>query len=168
MGGKILTFHLRIDEESKPMSDNKAAQGLELDKTQLFPENLETQAITDETQDISLAELLVIGDNGLRRIEIFANRNIILLGRFTDDSIFSNHIDLSPFGGHNLGVSRVHAQIQMEGDTIYITDMNSRNGTYIQGTRLEPNRPFILDSGAYITLGRLHLQVMYKAPQMDD
>jgi len=150
------------------MNENKVTQGLELGRTQQLAESLSTQAVPDETQDISLRELLVIGDNGLRRIEIFANRNIILLGRFTDDSIFSNHIDLSPFGGHELGVSRVHAQIQMEGSTIYLTDMNSRNGTFLFGVRLEPNRPVLLNSGAYITLGRLHLQVMYKEPQLAD
>ncbi len=71
-------------------------------------------------------------------------------------------IDLVPFGAIQMGVSRRHAVIHREEDGYYITDLNSTNGTRINGRRLSSNKPFRLSSGDVIRLGRLNLLVLYK------
>lgn len=71
-------------------------------------------------------------------------------------------IDLVPFGAIQLGVSRRHAVIHREEAGYYITDLNSTNGTRINGRRLLPNKPCRLSSGDVIRLGRLNLLVLYK------
>lgn len=71
-------------------------------------------------------------------------------------------IDLVPFGAIQMGVSRRHAVIHREEAGYYITDLNSTNGTRINGRRLSPNMPFRLSSGDVIRLGRLNLLVLYK------
>ncbi len=71
-------------------------------------------------------------------------------------------VDLAPFGAIQLGVSRRHAVIHREEDGYYITDLNSTNGTRINGRRLLPNAPCRLSSGDVIRLGRLNLLVLYK------
>ncbi|GAB4447165.1 MAG: hypothetical protein Kow0031_29750 [Anaerolineae bacterium] len=52
------------------------------------------------------------------------------------------------------GVSRRHAEITERGGTFFIADLESRNGTYINTTRLQPNRPTSIDSSMTIYLGR--------------
>ncbi len=71
-------------------------------------------------------------------------------------------IDLVPFDAIQMGVSRRHALIHREEDGYYITDLNSTNGTRINGRRLLPNTPCRLSSGDIVRLGRLNLLVLYK------
>lgn len=71
-------------------------------------------------------------------------------------------IDLVPFDAIQMGVSRRHAAIHREEDGCYITDLNSTNGTRINGQRLLPNTPFCLSGGDVVRLGRLNLLVLYK------
>ncbi|NWF68879.1 MAG: FHA domain-containing protein [Chloroflexi bacterium] len=47
-------------------------------------------------------------------------------------------------------ISRQHVRIRREGDHYVITDLNSRNGTWVQGQRLEGSRP--LNDGDVIQL----------------
>ncbi len=63
-------------------------------------------------------------------------------------------IDLVPFDAIQMGVSRRHALIHREEDGYYITDLNSTNGTRINGRRLLPNTPCRLSSGDIVRLGR--------------
>ncbi|MDJ0621003.1 MAG: FHA domain-containing protein [Calothrix sp. MO_192.B10] len=51
-------------------------------------------------------------------------------------------------------VSRHHAEIRVEGNTYYIQDLGSSNGTYIHQTQLEPNTPYQLNLGDKIDFGR--------------
>lgn len=71
-------------------------------------------------------------------------------------------VDLVPFGAIQMGISRRHAVIHREEDGYYITDLNSTNGTRINGRRLLPNTPCRLSSGDVVRLGRLNLLVLYK------
>ncbi|MCS6993938.1 MAG: FHA domain-containing protein [Anaerolineales bacterium] len=71
-------------------------------------------------------------------------------------------VDLTPFDAIQRGVSRRHAAIHREEDGYYITDLNSTNGTRINGRRLLPNTPCRLSSGDVVSLGRLNLIVLYK------
>jgi pSer/pThr/pTyr-binding forkhead associated (FHA) protein len=47
--------------------------------------------------------------------------------------------------------SREHAAISLNGDTVLISDLGSRNGTYINGVRI--STPTLLKSGALICIG---------------
>ena len=43
-------------------------------------------------------------------------------------------------------VSRLHARISRDGNRFFITDLNSTNGTFRNGMRLEPNASEIIES----------------------
>ncbi len=79
-----------------------------------------------------------------------------------------NHIDLSrlPITVGKLAgsvdmviadqsISRRHVKFSREGDRIYMTDLNSTNGTFRNGLRLEPNTSEVLEPGDEIKLGKL-------------
>lgn len=52
-------------------------------------------------------------------------------------------------------ISRRHVKFAREGSDIYMTDLNSTNGTFKNGFRLEPNTSEILEPGDEIRLGKL-------------
>lgn len=51
-------------------------------------------------------------------------------------------------------ISRVHARIELEQGEYYITDMNSTNGTYLNGERLEYRQRACLKPGDQVVFGR--------------
>lgn len=54
----------------------------------------------------------------------------------------------------DLSVSRIHARILVEQEHIYIEDMNSTNGTFKNGLRLQPYEKRILEEGDEIKIGK--------------
>jgi hypothetical protein len=72
--------------------------------------------------------------------------------------------DLSEFEAYAMGVSREHAMIKEVEGRYMLTDLNSANGTWINGERIAPAKPHDLPSGSVIQLGRLKLVVLYSCP----
>ena len=54
-------------------------------------------------------------------------------------------------------VSRIHARITKEGECFYLEDLNSTNGTFKNGLRLQPYEKKKLQSGDEVKLGRVLL-----------
>ncbi len=52
------------------------------------------------------------------------------------------------------GVSRAHARILSEGDEVWVEDLGSRNGTFVNGERLTSNAKVQLADGDKIQVGR--------------
>lgn len=84
------------------------------------------------------------------------------LGRFDMGIQGDDEIDLTPYGAMDRGVSRHHAVLHLEDEHVYLTDLESTNGTYVGGERLEPDTPTILHKGDEVLLGRLAIQVMFR------
>ena len=53
-------------------------------------------------------------------------------------------------------VSRIHAKFERQGDRVLLTDMNSTNGTYKNGLRMEPQETVEIEPGDEIRFGNLH------------
>jgi pSer/pThr/pTyr-binding forkhead associated (FHA) protein len=62
-------------------------------------------------------------------------------------------LDVSGFANSDV-VSRVHADIRVEGDAYYLEDVGSANGTYINHTPLPPGNRHRLRAGDRISLGK--------------
>ena len=52
-------------------------------------------------------------------------------------------------------ISRRHVKFAREGNRVCMTDLNSTNGTFKNGLRLQPNASEILEPGDEIRLGKL-------------
>lgn len=57
----------------------------------------------------------------------------------------------------DMSVSRLHARVVTEGDICYIEDLNSTNGTFKNGLRLQPYERRELEEGDEIRVGRVEL-----------
>jgi hypothetical protein len=69
-------------------------------------------------------------------------------------------VDLASLG-MDYGISRTHAMIRQTKDGYQITDLDSSNGTWLENERLVPQRPYAVDSGDRIRMGRLNMLVFY-------
>ena len=67
-----------------------------------------------------------------------------------------------PFKGYELGVSRLHALIRMEGKKVVAMDLGSVNGTRLNGQKLQPHKPYVVNHGDWLVLGKLKLQVLIR------
>lgn len=69
-------------------------------------------------------------------------------------------IDLGPFRAAEAGVSRTHVVLDLAGPSPRIKDLDSTNGTYVNGYRIMPHRSVALSRGDQIYLGQLALRVV--------
>jgi hypothetical protein len=68
-------------------------------------------------------------------------------------------VDLFEISGHEKGVSRKHAMIAIEGPAAYLVDLDSTNGTYLNGVRLPPQHQHRVRTGDVISFGALDVRV---------
>ena len=78
------------------------------------------------------------------------------------DQEYAPDINLDSFDAFERGVSRQHAKLRRQNDTVVIVDMHSANSTYLNGQRLLADQPRILRDGDEIRLGQLVLRVTFE------
>ncbi|MTJ15038.1 FHA domain-containing protein [Anabaena sp. UHCC 0187] len=86
-----------------------------------------------------------------QEIELPQNLSVVHIGKQNDR--IPPDIDVSGFANSEI-VSRIHADIRIEGDACYIEDAGSSNGTYINNLPLLPGNRHRLRPGDRISLGK--------------
>lgn len=90
----------------------------------------------------------------------------IVLGRAHPDIPQAVDLDLTAHGADKRGVSRRHAQLSIQSDALFIEDLNSTNGTRLNGYILVPSQRYRLQDGDELMLGQLRIILRFiKAPQ---
>lgn len=109
----------------------------------------------------SKAHLVMYIDGG--EILVLPMGGELILGRATEDNTF-RIVDLTPYDYNNkAGISRLHARVvQAEDGNILIQDLDSSNGTTINGQRLMPRERHEIKDGDTICLGKLSIHVKIK------
>lgn len=82
------------------------------------------------------------------------------LGRHVTEEV-ADIVDLTHYGGLEMGVSRRHALIRRTVLGYEIMDLNSTNGTWLDEKRLVPNKTYPLASGLQIRLGQMLLFTVF-------
>jgi pSer/pThr/pTyr-binding forkhead associated (FHA) protein len=103
--------------------------------------------------------VLAIEEGG--RIELPLSKEVVI-GRLDASHAVFPDVDLSSEQGTEKGVSRRHARISRRDDQVFIEDLNSLNGTFLNSTRLVPDLPYPLKSSDQVQLGKLVLTVDLK------
>lgn len=86
-----------------------------------------------------------------RLMELPQNISVVHIGKSNDR--VPPDVDVSGFPNSEI-VSRIHADIRVEGDAYYIEDVGSSNGTYINNMLLSPGNRHRLRPGDRISLGK--------------
>lgn len=129
----------KVKKEKKKEMDKK-----ETDNEELFREYQEREAEEDygETTVLFGRETdgfaALISENPKEREHIVLRREISAIGKLKGKSDIVIPLP---------DVSRMHARIERREDGYYLTDLNSRNGTYVNEERLEANGTVKLKNG---------------------
>lgn len=123
---------------------------LERRKTAQFPKDLDNWA---SLHLLDSGQILPLGD-----------RTEFTLGRVSEAQPIMPDIDLTPYQAYANGVSRLHAVLKREGKRVFVMDLGSSNGTYLNGKRLTPNTDQTLNHGDMLALGKLKIQILLKNP----
>lgn len=87
-------------------------------------------------------------------------RDNYTLGRSAGSQAIVPDVDLDTYGAQDQGISRLHAEIRLDETGMHVVDLDSVNGTLVNGKRLEPQEPAPLHHKDIIQLGHLKLQVV--------
>ena len=101
------------------------------------------------------ARLIVEADN--QEFDLSGKDNITL-GREDAVSNIYPDVDLTPHGGEEGGVSRLHARIFVENGQYLLEDENSTNFTFLNRQRLNAKTPTPLHDNDEVRLGRVLLR----------
>lgn len=101
------------------------------------------------------ARLVVEADN--QEFDISGKDNITI-GREDAVSNIYPDVDLTPHGGEEGGVSRLHARIFVENGQYMLEDENSTNFTFLNRQRLAAKTPTPLNDNDEVRLGRVLLR----------
>ena len=99
------------------------------------------------------AKLIVVG--GARQTEVTLKKLPATIGRSKEASITLPH---------SL-VSRQHCEIFEEQGILYVRDLNSLNGTFLNNERITGSRPLLPDQ--LLTLGNVTFRAFYDVPELD-
>ena len=127
----------------------------------------ETQSKTvKESPDASYGTISAdLPESGLilAGFDSYGNRVRIAISRsqFADQKLgisIGRHLDLVDEAITDQNVSRRHARISVRNRQLYIEDLNSKNGTFLQGVKLKPFDPARLNYGTLVRLGKIELR----------
>lgn len=76
----------------------------------------------------------------------------VLIGRENGDIVINDN-----------KISREHCLIRRKGELMYISDLNSKNGTYYDGSRVFEEMPII--SGGYVQIGSVRYRIRLIKPE---
>src|SRR5664279_2894715 len=83
----------------------------------------------------------------------------LVIGRLDKASNFKPDVDLAPYKADFYGISRQHAALVAKSSQLMVVDLNSGNGTFLNGVRLPPHEETALRSEDKLLLGKLQVEV---------
>jgi pSer/pThr/pTyr-binding forkhead associated (FHA) protein/ribosomal protein L40E len=132
--------------ESEPKREESVYTPPPIPSSKPAAASLSNSATQLQTQKVSLYHVQTNTN-----VDIAQHLSIIHLGK--PNSQIPPDVDVSGFPNSEI-VSRIHADIRVEGDAYFIEDMGSSNGTYINHTPLLPGNRHRLRNGDRIALGK--------------
>jgi len=125
----------------------------------LLDNNVTTPFGTNQLKSYQIVSLHTIASNEPIHLSPMGK---FVLGR---ENMDDNGIDLTSIGGAAHGVSRRHATLTMQHYRVLLTDLGSRNGTYLNAQKLTPNEPVAVSHGDEIRLGNMVMFVYFVKQQ---
>jgi hypothetical protein len=119
------------------------------------PVDISSQDAVPAVAGVLHARLVVEADN--QEFDLSGKDNITL-GREDAVSNIYPDVDLTPHGGEEGGVSRLHARIFVENGQYMLEDENSTNFTFLNRQRLAAKTPTPLHDNDEVRLGRVLLR----------
>lgn len=120
----------------------------------------EKRVFTDVT---AYCQLMLESVGALFEFPLPPTASPVRIGRDSQNADTKTDIDLSPFNAHEMGVSRAHARFERSGTRLFVRDLGSTNGTWVNGERLTADYVHEVFHGDKIEFGRLTTRLFIKA-----
>jgi pSer/pThr/pTyr-binding forkhead associated (FHA) protein len=110
------------------------------------------------SQDAAHVARLVVQVEAPRK-RIFQNplRDSYIVGRMSEEDTSQPDIDLTSADAKSAGVSRLHIRLSVREDMLYVEDMQSTNGTRINGVDLVAGKSYRLTPSDEVEIGTLRM-----------
>lgn len=139
---EVRSFSNDLNDSTIPFDD--LHKKIKSDKTESEPMRFEVKA--------KIEGLRLIATNTKASLELFVNKKYFVIGK--KETSVDGVVRLSD------RVSRVHCRIDMIDEEFYITDLESMNGTYVNGKRLIPNQKYPIRENDIISLADVDFKVV--------
>ncbi|MEO6397314.1 MAG: FHA domain-containing protein, partial [Tepidiformaceae bacterium] len=96
--------------------------------------------------------VLLITDTDGKRREIPLDLSSLVVGRSEGNALIIDH----------LSISRRHARLTVDSGHLLVEDLGSAQGTFVNGVRIDPNVPNLVDDGSELRFGEI--EVRYEPP----
>ena len=140
-------FPASIDREE--LASSLVMPDADTDVPRVAPFIVDVPSPFTETPDIPETEPTLRVRIGSFSASFPVTKEIIVIGR--PDSVLQSYPDVEI--ELDDAVSRRHAEIRHQGGNYVLVDMNSTNGTLLNGQALEPEHPYLLTRGDRIHIG---------------
>lgn len=84
-----------------------------------------------------------------KTIDLETKKESMIVGRSPESDLIVPHPS----------ISRKHCQVEVIENTLFIKDLNSSNGTFINGVRLIPEEKHVIKAGDKLMIGKLDAQI---------
>lgn len=149
--GNLLVADLRAEQVTNVIGEEDKAAVQELISRG-------TSTFTGETQ-----LTLELGKEQITHSLNVADGEEITLGRVDQFTTILPSVNLAEQAAWERGVSRIHAAIKRDGDNLYLIDLSSTNGTFLNGVRVAAREPQLLSSGDVVRLALFPIKVHFVA-----
>jgi hypothetical protein len=120
-----------------------------------IPANLEPPPVTPLIPELVVRLRVIRGMRVNVDYPVYAGRNV--LGRFADRPVDIDLTGVEPDG--QVWSSRRHAALTLDRGLLVVEDLNSLNGTWVNGTRLRAGAALPIKAGDVIQIGVAQLRV---------
>lgn len=128
------------------------------------------QAMASNSESMPMGEEGIFDSSMVLRVDVQGSDSplvispqlTIMIGRRDPATGEKPDVDLSTHAAYQMGISRNHALIKWEDSQLFLYDLNSRNGTYVNGKRAIPDQPTKLYDGDELRLGKMALKLYFR------
>lgn len=135
------------------------AMAMKAEKERLEREQAQANADGILFYDDMLLRLDVVESNQPITLEVGGD---LIVGRADNVTDYIPEIDLTPHGAYRLGLSRRHALIRRQEQSLVVKDLSSRNGTFVNGKQVKAGGTHPLHDGDELSFGNLALRVNFQ------
>jgi pSer/pThr/pTyr-binding forkhead associated (FHA) protein len=122
--------------------------------------NVPARSETTPTEYISGADVVVLEIGNHQLVVSVPEGQQIIIGRYHPTNAVQPQVELTPFGATTAGCSRLHAAVGHDEFGWWIKDLNSSNGTWINGERAAPLVEYRLAPVSTIWLTKLDMRIV--------